>query len=63
MDKINGNSMVEPVTSVEPKTLPCLHPSVIDKSLHENHGFKPMGTNTYKYLKNIQHSIPSSKLC
>ena len=58
----NGDSLAEPTISIECKTPPYLHPSIIDKTLHENHKSKPMGTTTYKYLYNLDHSIPSPNL-
>lgn len=50
MTTTNGNSLVELVIPIESKASPFLHTSIIDKSLCENNGSKPMGTTTYNYL-------------
>ena len=50
MATTNGDSLEEPVISVESKTPPYMYPSDNDKSLYENHKFKSTGTTTYKYF-------------
>ena len=55
MATTNGDSLREPVISIEFETIPCLHPSNIDNSLYENHKSQSIGTPTYKYILKLEN--------